>query len=82
MAKDSKFRQPTRLLGGEPHVNIMPSGLIHCADSQGHPGRIGQVIIQFGEPGSPLEQSAGIQGDAGAGTSPNLLRKFSHEKQS
>jgi hypothetical protein len=82
MAKDRAREYVSDPLGGGGHVNVMKSGLIHCADSQGTARIEGEVIIRYGAPGNPLEKSPGMAADAGAGSSPNLLTKFSKRHQS
>lgn len=67
------------LLGGGGQVNVMESGLTHCADSL-EGGREGTVKLRFGAPGDPLEKSRGAKSGY-AGKTPNLQQKFFREKQ-
>jgi hypothetical protein len=64
---------------GVRQVNVMPSGLTHCADSMAG-GREGQAIIHFGMPGDPLTKSQGVKSGY-AGNVPNLTKKFMRQEQ-
>jgi hypothetical protein len=65
-------------LGGGGQVNVMESGLRHCADSY-EGGREGTVKLRFGAPGDPLEKSAGVRSGY-TGRVPDLQKKFLREK--
>lgn len=68
---DRKLRDP---IDGTRQVNVMQSGLTHCADSLAG-GREGTAILRFGAPGDPLEKSAGVNSGF-VGKTPNLNNKF------
>lgn len=66
-------------IGGGGVVNIMPSGLTHCADSLGN-GRDGVFVQRFGAPGDPLEKSRGVDSSL-YGRVPNVSEKFIRKGQ-
>jgi hypothetical protein len=66
-------------VGRVSQVNIMESGLTHCADSLAG-GREGTFIMHFGAPGDPLEKSPGVKSGF-AGKTPNIQHKFYKESQ-
>jgi hypothetical protein len=64
---------------GTRQVNVMESGLTHCADSQGG-GRQGTAVMRFGAPTDPLDKSPGVSSGY-VGKTPNLDKKFIRKEQ-
>jgi hypothetical protein len=66
-------------LESNSQVNIMESGLTHCADSMAG-GRGGEYIQRLGAPIDPTEKSPGVKSGY-FGAAPNLNKKFLRKEQ-
>lgn len=75
--RSARIGDPTGAGGGQ--INVMPSGLRHCADSMAG-GREGTVKLRMGAPGDPLEKSTGVSSDL-YGRAPDLQTKFMRKGQ-
>lgn len=69
---DSYLKDP---IGPKHYLNEMPSGLVHCADSQGGDNRFGRFIVRMGSAGSPLD-SPQYERSGYMGTVPDIQKKF------
>lgn len=77
-ARNARVKDPTNASGGR--LNVMPSGLIHCADSLSG-GREGSVTLRQGAPGDPLQKS-GTVSSGYMGSAPDIQKKFMRKGQS